>query len=359
MYTEAHGGHWIALGYEEAHEIAIDPITFSSNHGVSFPPIPYPPAPPVEFDPPLHKQFRVPMLDRFSPRAVAAYEPFYRQTMAELLEPVLERGEIEVVSQLLQPMTGRIAANFLGAPDEDMRQLSDWAAQFMTGGVDGSAEVMPKIVGYFTGMYHDRKAHPVDDIPTLMISLKIDGEPMSENDFVLMMTNIFNGALDSTVSAAAYMFEWLAGHPDERKRLAADHQLIPTAVEEFLRHFVPFMALRRVATRDREISGQTIRKGETVLLHWLAANHDPAEFEDPEELMLDRHPNRHFTFGVGIHRCLGSNVARQELRILLEEVLDRIGDWELDPDRPAVRYQGVTRGVRELWLRFEPSASRA
>lgn len=353
VHTDRYDGHWILLGYEAVHQAAIDPGTFKSGDGVPWPSNPFPPVPRIEVDPPLHKQFRVPLLESFSPRAVARHEDYYREMIGGLLDGLGE--EFEAVADLLQPMTGAVASQFLGFAEEDRPRLSHWAARVLANG-DDIFDVMMEMLAYFGEVYEDRKANPKpDDVPTLLTTMEIDGELMNQNYFMLTMSTIFVGGLDTTVSAGSHILEWLATHPEERDRLKREPDLIPRAVEEFLRFFTPLMSLRRVATVDTEIDGHAIKAGETVLLHWLAANHDPAEFERPDEVWLDRKTNRHFAFGAGIHRCIGSNVARQELRVLLELVLDRIGDWELVPERPTKRYPAVVRGVDELWLRRSPS----
>ena len=353
VHTERWGGHWIVLDYENVHKVCIDPGTFSSTPGVSFPPFPYPPTPPIEVDPPLHQDFRMPLLDLFAPRAVARHEPFYRRVIGDLLDRVAGAGEIEVIGQLLQPMTGYIASQLLGFPESDMEKLSFWASRVLANAED-IHDVMGEVFAYFGEVYDARKATPVpDDIPSMLVNdMPIGGELMSKETFGLTMTVLFTGGLDTTVGAGAHILERLAVEHDERRMLRQNPEMIPRAVEEYLRYFSPLMSLRRRATRDVELDGHQISEGESVLLHWLAANHDPVEFDAPEEVRLDRRPNRHFAFGAGIHRCLGSNVARQELRVMLELVLERLGDWELDPARPAKRYPAVVRGVSELWLKF-------
>jgi cytochrome P450 len=357
VHSDRYGGHWTLLGYEQVHRVAIDPGTFKSGDGVPFPSNPFPPVPRIEVDPPLHKQFRAPLLDRFSPRAVARHEPYNREMIGGLIDALITKPEFEVVDELLQPMTGYVAAQFLGFPEADRPKLSHWAARVLANG-DDIGEVMLGMLGYFGEVYAARKAEPTDDVPTLLTTMHIDGEPMSQTYFVLTMSTIFVGGLDTTVSAGSHILEWLAEHPAERRLLRDEPDRIPVAVEEFLRYFSPLMSLRRVAVRDTEIDGHPIKAGETVLLHWLAANHDPAEFDRPDEVVLDRKRNRHFAFGSGPHRCIGSNVARQSLRLLLEELLARIGDWSLVPGRPAKRYPAVVRGVEELWLRPVSEKSR-
>lgn len=354
--SELYGGHWILTRYSDVHAAAGDAETFCSGKGVSFPPTPFPPVPPIEADPPLHRQYRMPLLDRFGPKAVANQEAYYRTVVRRAIDGFAESGEAEVISQLLKPMTGYITSDLLGCPEQDMPTLSHLAARIMAN-EDDRYEVLAAVFEYFGALHDQRTANPVDDIPSLLISLDVDGSPLTREQFIACMATLFVGGLDTTVGAGAHILEWLARRPEKMAWLRVQPDRIPTAVEEFLRYFTPLPALRRVATRDCVFGGHEIAEGETVLLHWMAANHDPEEFESPAECLLERTPNRHLAFGAGIHRCLGSSIARQELRVLLEELLEHPGSWELDPQRPMVRYPGIVRGVSELWLRFPASTS--
>jgi cytochrome P450 len=219
---------------------------------------------------------------------------------------------------------------------------------------NGDLSVIGETFQYLNGVYEDRQANPRSDIPSVVLTIEVEGRPISQMEFLCMMNMLFVAGLDTTSNAGAYMFEELARRPDVRRRLLDDPNLIPAAIEEFLRYVTPLPALARTTTQDVPVGDATIPAGERVLLHWMGANHDPAEFPDPDEFVIDRAPNRHFAFGAGVHRCLGSNLARLELRIVLEEVLRRMPDYRIAEGASVERYPGVTRGISSLPVTFTP-----
>jgi hypothetical protein len=258
-----------------------------------------------------------------------------------------------VVADILHPMVGMVTADLLNFPRDDMPKLTYWAARALAGG-DDVMMIVGEVIEYCAAVYEDRLANPQDDIPTLVANLEVLGNKVTEDEFLRTMLALFVAGLDTTVSAGAHILEFLAEHPDRRADLAADLDNLPQAIEEFLRHITPVPSLRRRTTTDVEVSGCPIPRGSDVLLFWMAANHDPAEFEDPDDLDFHRFPNRHVAFGAGIHRCLGAHVARQELKVLTQQVLTRLSDLQLDPEKPPVRYEGTTRGIESLHVTFTP-----
>ena len=161
-------------------------------------------------------------------------------------------------------------------------------------------------MGYFAEMYHEVRREPRDDdMPTILTRIEIDGAPMDQTQFILSMIMIMVGGLDTTTNSGALMFDYLAKHPDQRRQLIEDPDLIPSAVEELLRHLTPLPALFRTTTQATTLHGREIAEGEKVQLCYMAANHDPAEFSDPEAVDLTRAPNRHLSFGVGVRQLPG------------------------------------------------------
>jgi cytochrome P450 len=214
-------------------------------------------------------------------------------------------------------------------------------------------EAISSAFAYFYELYQDRSVNPRDDIPSLILSLAVDGQPIGEQEFLCFMSTLVMAGLDTTANAAANMLQLLADRPALRAELIADPGRTAPAVEEMLRFVTPLPALARVTTEPVELGGVAIPAGERVQMVFAAANHDPAEFECPEEVRFDRSPNRHLSFGAGPHRCLGAHLARLELRVLLEEVLRLIPDYEVVSDG-VVRYGGITRGISALPVRFTP-----
>jgi len=352
---EEYGGSTILSRYRDVFDVARDPDRFSSADGVAFPQHPFPPSIPIEIDPPEHREYRMALLDKFSPPIVARSLDFYTEIISGAVDEVIERGRCEAVADILHPMVGMVTSDLLNFPREDMPKLTHWAARLLAGG-DDVMMMVGEIIEYCADLYEDRLASPQDDIPTLIANLEVLGEKVDEDHFLRTMLALFVAGLDTTVSAGAHILEYLAEHPDRRDQLEAELEGIPTAIEEFLRYISPVPSLRRRTTTDVEIDGCPVAKDSDVLLFWMAANHDPDEFAEPDELEFTRFPNRHVAFGAGIHRCLGAHVARQELKVLMEQVLGRLHDLRIDPDNPPVRYEGTTRGIESLHLTFTPGS---
>jgi cytochrome P450 len=350
-HSDQHGGSWIPTRYQDIWEITRDPATYCAGQGVSFPSHGMPPLPPIESDPPQHAHYRGPLIPRFSPAAVAKFEPHARETVTELIDSFIEDGRADLAQQLTVPIPAIVNTPVLGIPVDARDKFQDWAMRLLSsGGQD--IEAILSTAAYFTELYQQRHDEPLDDIPTLVTRMAPDGEPLTAEQFVLVMVMLMSAGLDTTTNAGSHMLYWLAEHPTERRELVEDPARIPAAVEELLRHITPLPTLFRTVTRAHVLHGQEIGEGERIQLSWMMANHDPNEFPDPEEIRLDRSPNRHFSFGVGAHRCLGAALARLELKVLLEEALPRLGDYRVT--EPPTLYQGVTRGIQNLHVTFPP-----
>jgi cytochrome P450 len=183
--------------------------------------------------------------------------------------------------------------------------------------------------------------------------MQIDGREIEVMEFVMLLTTLVAAGLDTTTNASANIAVLLHEQPELRQQLIDRPELIPSAVEEMLRYLTPLPMLARVTTRDVEFDGITIPEGQKVALQWLAANHDPEEFPEPEKVVFERKPNRHLAFGMGPHRCIGMHLARIEVRVVLEELLRRLPDYEVVTDE-VVRGKGVTRQIYNLPVRFSP-----
>jgi cytochrome P450 len=214
---------------------------------------------------------------------------------------------------------------------------------------DEAIEGLTWVIQRLYGLVAERRSKPEDDLLSELVAARIDGQPLSDDDIVNIAFLIIAGGFDTTTSMIANVLLYLHHNHDARTQLRENPDQIPTAIEEFLRYFTPTQALARTVTRDTELGGQNLRAGDRVLMCWAGANHDPAVFENPDDIVLDRFPNRHTTFGLGIHRCLGSNFARAELALMLEEVLRRLPDWEINEDE-AERYQTI--GVVNGWIKM-------
>jgi cytochrome P450 len=351
-HSDQYEGFWALFRHADIGAVARDPARFSSASGVTIPSHGFPMAlPPIETDPPLHLQFRGPLLDRFSPGAVAALEPELRAAVRQLIAAFIEDGRADLASGLTFPLPAVGVGLLLDIPAADRAAVQSWTVRLIQDVTDMDA--VGDAMEFFGQLYDQRSAHPTDDLASLVLALQIDGEPIREEDFLLTMTTLVNAGLDTTANAAANTLELLARRTEQRDELAARPELMSSAIEELLRFVTPLPSLCRTATTDVDLDGHHITAGERIQLNWIAANHDPTVFEDPETLRLDRAHNRHFAFGAGPHRCLGAHLARLELRIMVEEVLRYLPDYRIDTES-IVRYAGVTRGISSLPCRFTP-----
>ena len=356
-HSDLYGGFWALFRYEDIGQVARNPVHFSSNQGLGIPdhgmPIRWPP---IEMDPPKHLQYRAPLMEWFSPGSVAKLEPAIRQVVTELIDGFCETGSADLATQLTTPLPGRLIPAWLNLPPADSDHFFDWATRLL-GPDDEKIQAGVDMFSYFWTLCQSRRTDPQDpaeDFTSLLLSLVIDGEPITIEDAALVLCTLVSAGLDTTANAGSYILQILHRRPELREVLQADRSLIPQAIEEFLRYISPVAMEVRTTTTDVEIGGVRIPAGERVSVNWIAANHDPEEFENPDEVDITRQINRHYAFGAGPHRCLGSHLARIELRVLLEEVLDRIPDFTVDDDA-VQRYGGITRGVTSLPATFSPS----
>jgi cytochrome P450 len=350
-HSDTYGGSWVLTRYEDIWEAARQPESFSSAGGVSVPSHGMPPLPPIEYDPPVHTLFRGPLIPRFSPAVIATYEPHARAVVTDLIDSFIEDGAADIAQQLTVPLPAIVNTPVLGIPLADRERFQQWAVTLMaSGGQDIGA--ISECMAYFLELYELRRTDPIDDIPSLLLGIRIDGEQITGEQFVLAMVMLMSAGLDTTTNSGSHMLYYLARHPEQRRLLVDEPERIPLAVEELLRHITPLPSLFRTATHAMTLHGRRISAGERVQLCWMSANHDPREFPDPETIQLDRRPNRHFSFGIGTHRCLGAALARLELRVLLEEALPRLGDYRVVS--PPSRYSSATRGISNLHVTFPP-----
>lgn len=369
-HTAAHGGYWLLSDHKSVGDAARDDTTFSSFHDVTgdvndYEGIVIPPSPvlqvPIELDPPEATAYRRILNPLFSPARSRAYEPAIRSITTACLDRICEKGEGDLVLDLGGPVPTLLTMQMLGLPLKHGERYADTIHKitYMTPAVEGYGDVLKTFFELVTGLVESiplRRANPGDDLISTLVAAEIDGKPLNDEQVTSVCTLVIAGGVDTTTSLFADTLVWLDEHPEQRQRLIDDPSLIPTATEEFLRYFTPQQLLARTATRDVEVGGQLIREGERVMLSWAAANRDPSVFESPAEVRLDRAPNRHTTFGLGQHRCLGSNLARVEFAVMLSELLRRMPDFRIARDRaepyPSI---GVVNGWISLPSQFTPS----
>lgn len=358
-HSDAHGGMWVVTGYPEAHDVLHRPEVFSS-HPASFPSFPSPmKMMPVEIDPPDHARYRALLAPPFSVKGAEAYAKPLGATMHALIDEFIGEleagGDVDVYQAIAVRLPAALATIMLGTPAEDAGQLQEWVdtvVHKVATDFNAAIEAVQAIFGYFYPLLQARQADPTgDDLISLLLRVEINGEHMKEDELLGFCFFLLLASLDTTQKVIGSTFWHLATHPELRRELVADPARTPGAVEEFLRLYGSVINTRR-CTRDTEVAGVPIKEGEQVLVVLGAAGRDEREFEAPKRFVVDRSPNRHMTFGSGIHRCLGAHIARVELRVMVDEFLARIPDFEV-ADPSAIEWSnGHVQGVVKLPIRL-------
>ncbi len=355
--TERFGGAWLPTRFEDVSAIAYDTDHFTSNGVVvsALRPEQEPGlggAPPITSDPPFHKDARRLLLPAFSPKAVEALEPATREACNSLIDLILERGDgkADAAVEYAQHIPVMVIANMLGLPPDDGDRFRVFIHRILeTPGSEEEVTETETLDYYIAGAMEDHRTNPRDDLIGHLLNIRVDGQPLTDEHISGTVALLIIAGIDTTWSALGASIWHLAQHPKDRQRLAAQPDLIPTAVEEFLRAFGS-VTMARLVKEDVTVAGAEMKEGEWVLLPFPAANRDPEMFEDADRIVIDRQRNRHSAFGLGIHRCVGSNLARMELNVALEVWMQRIPEFELaDPN--AIRWStGQVRGPRLLPL---------
>jgi len=354
-HTERFRGVYFPSRYEDVRAVAYDTEHFSSRRIiVRETPPPRIPAPPITSDPPEHRPAKNLLLPAFTPDAIKHHEPRTREICARLVEGFAGKQGCDAAADYAQEIPVRVIATMLGLPESEGDRFRQWIHEILELGIT-RPDILMKAIGetekYFQSEVAKRRAAPTDDLISQLAAAKIDGEPISEAHLLGAIRLILIAGIDTTWSAIGSCFWHLAQHPEDRRRLVNQPALIPTAVEEFLRAYAPVTMAREVI-KDTTINGCPFKPGEMVLLSFPAANRDPRMFPDADRVVIDRKENRHAAFGLGIHRCIGSNLARMEITVALQEWLKRIPDFRLDPSAKVTWSEGTVRGPRQLKVLF-------
>jgi cytochrome P450 len=316
---------------------------------------------PLQIDPPDHVKFRRLLDPLFSPKEVAKLEPEVRRLVNELIDGFEAAGECEFSDRFAIPLPCTVFLALLGLPLSDLElTLRFKDAIIRPGGGDQAQSIQAaagqEIYAYFQTVVDARRAEPRDDLISGFIAAEVEGHRLSDNDILDICYLFLLAGLDTVTASLTCAVAYLAAHPDRRDAITADLSRVPAAVEELLRWETIVPAVPRVAMADVEVAGETIREGEAVMCMLGAANIDPGEFPDGDSVDLERPGNRHIAFGGGVHRCLGSHLARLEMRVALEELHRRIPDYAVK-EGETPRYTMGIRAVEYLPLVFTPVAT--
>ena len=356
VHTERFLGCYMPTTFEAVKQITYDTEHFSSRRVVVRDVRPQTiPSPPITSDPPEHKPAKQLLLPSFTPEAVRKLEPRARAICNELIDGFVDDGGCDAAARYSRHIPVRTIAHMLGIPEADGDLFIKWIHEILEVGITNQAVMMKAIdemTAYFSSHIEHRKTHPTDDlITTLMNARDKDGQPLSDVHVQGTLRLLLIAGIDTTWSAIGSSLWHLAKTPADRERLIAEPELLPTAIEEFLRAFAPVTMAREVV-KETEVSGCPIKPGNMVLLSFPAANRDPVMFPDADKIVIDRKQNPHAAFGLGIHRCIGSNLARMEMTVAIEEWLKRIPDFRLDPAGKVIWSEGTVRGPRHLPILF-------
>ena len=363
-HSDRYGGTWLPVRHEDVAAVAYDTEHFTSRSvvvselrpGPDDLPAPIGLAPPITSDPPFHAMARRLLLPAFSPKRIAALEPFTRQLCGELLDAVAARREFDAAVEYAQHIPLRVIVRMLGFPQEDADLFRRFIRMVLED-VGQSAEERQAQVDdgelddYMNARIAEHLDNPQDDLTTFLLDAELDGNKLAPDHVRGTMVLLMIAGIDTTWSAIGASLWHLAQNPADRRRLATEPDLMATAVEELLRAYAP-VTMARLVAKDFEFQGRPMREGDWLLLSFPAANRDPGVFPAADKVQIDRAENRHAAFGLGIHRCIGSNLARMELRVALEEWVKRYPDFELADPTEVTWSAGQVRGPRSIPVRI-------
>jgi cytochrome P450 len=329
-WTPRHGGYYVLSQYDDVFAAALDTETFSSDGdglGVAIPPQELRPLYPIDLDPPEHTKYRQLLNPFFNMRVVATMSDQIRAIARELIAAFPAEGPFDIAAQFTLPLPRRVGFAMLSFPDDLVDEVSVLVEAVMSDVEDRQGEAAPKLFGILTNLLAQRKIGPRhDDLFDTVVFGEIDGVAVDDRQSFAMLVLLLMGGLATTSAALATMVEWLADHPEDRRRLREHPELHNLAVDEFVRYSSPVANIGRTVMRDAEVHGCPIPKGSRVLLSFGSANRDEQAFDRPDEVLVDRQPNRHTGFGIGPHRCIGSHLAKLQIKVALEELLSTVPD---------------------------------
>jgi cytochrome P450 len=369
LFHDPRSDFWMIFDYEGVKRALSDPETFSSRA-----------APPgggaldwlIFFDPPRHTKLRLLISQAFTPRSVANLEPRIRELSRELLDQVIEKGEMDLAADYAFPLPLRVIGEMLGIPAEDRPRFLRWndvvlnMIYTISGGEAAARAVQnfraatAEMNAYLSGLLAQRRSNPRDDLLTRLLQAEVDGERLTEKEILAFFQLLLVAGSETTTNLINNAILCFLENPDQLARVKTAPELLPSAIEEVLRYRSPLQAMFRQTRRDVEMHGQVIPAGKLVLGMVGSANRDPRQFPDANRFDVTRDPNPHVAFGHGIHFCLGAPLSRLEGRIALTDLLERLQDFRLASDepwepRPAFHVHGPTR----LPIRFEPGKRSA
>lgn len=371
-WTGRHGGFWVATGYEEVVGMARDAKLFSSEKtfdvktgtgtgGITIPFTPIPRGLPVEADQPEWDSSRGFINRKFAPKAVEGFRTDARRFATALINRVIECGEMDLVNDFTGPVPAMVTMQLMGLPLKEWRQFADplhtmvftpKEAPEYPNVIAGAQWIFQRCAEEFVRYQQEPEQ---DNLLSYFAHNDIDGRKLTLDEVLSYSNNIITGGVDTTTALTTHALSYLHDHPSAKRELMEDRSLLPFAREEFLRFFTPIHCLARNVSQDTQFDGIDMEQGDRVLLAWAAANRDPNVFPAPDTIDFRRASNRHVAFGSGIHRCIGSSFARMMFEEMMEQIFERIPEFEIDYTE-ARRYRsvGTINGWETMPIRFPP-----
>jgi cholest-4-en-3-one 26-monooxygenase len=370
-HKEANGpGFWAVTKYHDVVTVSRNPRTFSSaRKGVfTFDPVPEDlermQLMMLNMDPPKHTKLRALVNKGFTPRMVGHFEARLRARANDIIDKVAAKGQCDFVSEIAAELPLQAIAEIMGIPLADRHLVFNWSnrligfddPEFQGSWEDGKVAAAEMYM-YANQLAAERRDHPGDDLVSVLVNAEVEGERLTELEFDLFFVLLAVAGNETTRNLISGGMLALIEHPDQRARLLANPSLMPTAVEEMLRWVSAVIEFRRTATRDTELHGQTIGDGDKVIIYYISANRDEEVFPEPDRFDVGRTPNDHIAFGIGEHFCLGSNLARLEIRVMFEELLRRLPDIQLAGPVDRLR-SSLINGIKRMPVVFTPERQR-
>jgi cytochrome P450 len=348
-YSERYDGFYVVSRYADMCAIARDSTLFSTVlRRTTIPLRATPPSPPLNADPPEHGKYRRILNPYFSPATVASYEPWIREIAADIIDPLTAQYAFDVPADLGMPLARAVILRILGM-EKPPPELSNWVDDLIIVGGEPGEHAAVMLLEFLRDEIAKRQLSPGDDVLSSMLTSEFDGRRLRIDDEVLPMTVLLVIAgLETTASAIAACVFYLLEHPEERTRLMNDPDIWDLAMDELLRWATPAPAQSRALRSDAEVQGCPMHAGDRVMLLYGSGNRDEREFPDPDSVILDRHPNRHLAFGIGPHRCIGSHLAKTEMKIALEMLLPHLEEWRVSDPSDIVWKAAENRGLAHL-----------
>ncbi|MFC4595755.1 cytochrome P450 [Sphingobium tyrosinilyticum] len=364
FWTPRNGGHWVVTGYAENYAASRDTESFSSQlmpteQAIAImeqlPPGVHHPSPtPITMDPPVHTMFRQPLNPYFSPKAMLARKQEIRSLANELIDQFIDKGHCDFIPEFAETLPVQVFLNLLGLPGERQAEFRDLVHMFLAPitSLEDSTGRMRKVADAMADVVKARQHDPKDDLISLLWQTKIDGKDTTYElmeDFGVLL---FIAGLDTVINGIGYGIRHLARNPDLQAQLRENPKQIVEAAEEILRRYTFTIPQRRIA-KDVELGGWQMKENDRLSLYLPGADLDEREFASPENFDLNRENKVHIAFGVGPHRCLGSHLARIELQVAYEVMLERLPQFRLDPEKPAKFHAGFILAMDSLPLRWD------